>query len=93
MMLYQVDTVLRTAGDKQGAVVTLCGPGGSRAEVWTACGFNCLKWSVAEGKEAAIQKLQEQVRKGPLGARVDGIKTLTVDDAEKLKDFDIKESL
>ncbi len=48
---------------------------------------------VAEGKEAAIQKLQEQVRKGPLGARVDGIKTLTVDDAEKLKDFDIKESL
>ena len=48
---------------------------------------------VAEGKEAAIQKFQEQIKKGPLGARVDGVKTLTVDDAEKFKDFDIKESL
>lgn len=48
---------------------------------------------VAEGKEASIQKFQEQVKKGPLGARVDEVKTLTVDDAGKYKNFDIKESL
>ncbi|QVL33681.1 aldose 1-epimerase [Telmatocola sphagniphila] len=51
-MLYQVQSEIRKAGDRTGPVVTLQSPSGARAEIWSACGFNCLKWAVAPGREA-----------------------------------------
>lgn len=46
-MLYHIDTDERTAGGHTGTVYILSRRDiGARAEIWTAHGFNCLRWQV-----------------------------------------------
>jgi len=45
-MFYHIETEERSAGGRTGTVYTLRHNGGSRAELWPAHGFNCLRWQV-----------------------------------------------
>ncbi|MGL6074278.1 MAG: aldose 1-epimerase [Fimbriiglobus sp.] len=48
-MGFEITTHPGQAGDKSGDIYRLTGPNGVSAEVWPFLGFNCLRWSVAEG--------------------------------------------